>query len=99
MSCNTGDNTIAAVSEKYPYWTVENVSKDATLMQALKDAMRMQNYAIANSNAMDGMISNSRLESVKTWYDNLLAALNVIFAIVTVCGIGMYVNSARKKED
>ena len=99
MSCNTGDNTIAAVSEKYPYWTVENVSQDATLMQALKDAMKMQNYAIANSNAMDGMISNSRLERVKTWYDNLLTALYVICGLVTVCGIGMYVNAARKKED
>ena len=61
--------------------------------------MKMQNYAIANSNAMDGMISNSRLESVRTWYDNLLTALSVIFGLITVCGIGMYVNAARKKED
>ena len=99
MSCNTGDNTIDAVSSTYSYWTLDNVSKDATLMQALKDCMKMQNYAIANSNAMDGLVSNSRLESVRTWYDNLLTVLSIVFGLVVVCGIGLYANTARKKED
>ncbi len=99
MSCNTGDNTMDAVTAVYPYWTVASVSQDATLMQALKDCMKMQNYAIANSNAMDGLVSNSRLVSVRTWYDNLLTVLSVVFGVVTVCGIGMYVITARKKED
>lgn len=39
MSCNTGDNTMAAVSEKYPYWTVEAVSQDTTMMTALKSRL------------------------------------------------------------
>lgn len=99
MSCNTGDNTMDAVSSTYSYWTLDNVSKDATLMQALKDCMKMQNYAIANSNAMDGLVSNSRLESVRTWYDNLLTVLSIVFGLVAVCGIGLYANTARKKED
>ena len=99
MSCNTGDNTVDAVSSTYSYWTLDNVSKDATLMQALKDCMKMQNYAIANSNAMDGLVSNSRLESVRTWYDNLLTVLSVVFGLMIICGIGMYANTARKKED
>ena len=99
MSCNTGDNTMDAVSSTYSYWTLDNVSKDATLMQALKDCMKMQNYAIANSNAMDGLVSNSRLESVRTWYDNLLTVLSVVFGLMIICGIGMYANTARKKED
>ena len=99
MSCNTGDNTMDAVSSTYSYWTLDNVSKDATLMQALKDCMKMQNYAIANSNAMDGLVSNSRLESVRTWYDNLLTILSIVFGLVVVCGIGLYANTARKKED
>ena len=99
MSCNTGDNTIDAVSSTYSYWTLDNVSKDATLMQALKDCMKMQNYAIANSNAMDGLVSNSRLESVRTWYDNLLTVFSIVFGLVVVCGIGLYANTARKKED
>lgn len=32
MTCNTGDSTMEAVSAKWPYWTLDNVSKDAELM-------------------------------------------------------------------
>lgn len=62
MTCNTGDSTMEAVSAKWPYWTLDNVSKDAELMQDLKNDMTWQNYAIANSNAMDGLNSTSRIE-------------------------------------
>ena len=98
MSCNTGDNTMAAVSEKYPYWTVEAVSQDTTMMTALKQAMKYQNYALANSNAMDGMASSTRLVSVRTWYDNALVAVQVVFAALTVMAAAMYVLNDRKSK-
>lgn len=44
MTCNTGDSTMEAVSAKWPYWTLDNVSKDAELMQDLKNDMTWQNY-------------------------------------------------------
>lgn len=98
MTTNTGDSTMAAVSEKFPYWTVENVSQDAQLMAALKQAMTWQYYAIANSNALDGLSSNSQLVSVRTWYDNALTAATVVFALLTVLSAAMYVRSGKKKE-
>lgn len=98
MSCNTGDNTMAAVSEKYPYWTVEAVSQDTTMMTALKQAMKYQNYALANSNAMDGMASNTKLVSVRTWYDNALVAVQIVFAALTVLAAAMYVLNDRKSK-
>lgn len=98
MSCNTGDNTMAAVSEKYPYWTVEAVSQDTTMMTALKQAMKYQNYALANSNAMDGMASNTKLVSVRTWYDNALTAVQIVFAALTVLAAAMYVLNDRKSK-
>ena len=98
MSCNTGDNTMAAVSEKYPYWTVEAVSQDTTMMTALKQAMKYQNYALANSNAMDGMASNTKLVSVRTWYDNALTAVQIVFAALTVLATAMYVLDERKSK-
>ena len=98
MSCNTGDNTIEAVSEKYPYWTVEAVSQDTTMMTALKQAMKYQNYALANSNAMDGMASNTTLVSVRTWYDNALTAVQVVFGVLTVLAAAMYVMNDRKSK-
>ena len=98
MSCNTGDNTMAAVSEKYPYWTVEAVSQDTTMMTALKQAMKYQNYALANSNAMDGMASSTKLVSVRTWYDNALTAVQIVFAALTVLAVAMYVLDERKSK-
>lgn len=97
-SCNTGDNTMAAVSEKYSYWTLDNVGKDAQLMAALKQAMTWQNYALANSNALDGLSSNSRLVSVRTWYDNLVTGLQIGFGVLSVACAAMYVMSAKKKD-
>ncbi|MCR5452915.1 MAG: glycoside hydrolase family 3 C-terminal domain-containing protein [Lachnospiraceae bacterium] len=98
MSCNTGDNTMQAVSEKYPYWTVKNVEKDAVLTNALKQVMTYQAYALANSNAMDGYSSSTHLEKVNTWYDNLFMALKVIFALLTLLNLVMYVRATNKKE-
>lgn len=39
MTVSTGDNDLDEVSAKWDYWTLDNVSKDAVEMQALKDAM------------------------------------------------------------
>ncbi len=98
MSCNTGDSTMEAVSAKWPYWTVENVSQDATLLAALKQVMLWQNYALANSNAMDGLSSTSRLVSVRTWYDNALTGVQVVFGLLTLAGIAMYLRAAKRKK-
>lgn len=98
MTCNTGESTTAAIAEKWSYWTVDNVGQDATLMQDLKNVMTWQNYAIANSNAMDGMTSNTRLVSVRTWYDNTLTAVTILFGVISLGAAAMYVMAARKKK-
>ena len=100
MTCNTGDNNMEAVSAKWDYWTVENVSKDANMLQALKNAMLWQNYALANSNAMDGINETTRIVSVNTWYDNTLTAVQVVFAVLTIGAAAMYIKGAvKRKED
>ena len=98
MTCNTGDSTMEAVSAKWDYWTLENVSKDAELMQDLKNDMLWQNYALANSNAMDGLNSTSHIEHVRTWYDNALTAAEVVFALMTLAAIAMYLKSTKKNK-
>ena len=96
MSCNTGDNSIDAVSGYYTYWTVANVQNDPELTAALKQAMTWQAYALANSNAMDGYSTGTRVESVRTWYDNALTAVEVIFALLTVLTVVMYFRSRKE---
>lgn len=98
MTCNTGDNNMEAVAAKWPYWTVENVSRDETLLRDLKQVMLYQNYALANSNAMDGMSTGTHIEKVNTWYDNLVLGLRVGFGILTVLCVAMYLLGMKKKE-
>lgn len=98
MTCNTGDNKIEAVSAKWPYWTVENVSRDAQMMQDLKNVMLWQNYAIANSNAMDGLSESSRVVEVRTWYDNALTAAWAAFLVLTLLAAAMYIKNAAKER-
>ena len=55
-------------------------------------------HALANSNALDGMASSTRLVSVRTWYDNALVAVQVVFAALTVLAAAMYVLNDRKSK-
>ncbi|MCR4746199.1 MAG: beta-glucosidase-related glycosidase, partial [Lachnospiraceae bacterium] len=98
MTCNTGDNKMEAVSSKWSYWTEENVSKDATLMNDLKTVMRYQNYALANSNAMDGLGISSKIVSVNTWYDNALIAVKIFFALLMILFAYFYMKSGKKSN-
>ena len=98
MTCNTGDNTMAAVEAVWPYWSVENASQSEELLTDLKQAMLYQNYALANSNAMDGMSTTTHIEKLNTWYDNLITGLRVGFGVLTVLCAAMYLLGLKKKE-
>lgn len=52
----------------------------------------------SNSNALDGIASSTRLVSVRTWYDNALVAVQVVFAALTVLAAAMYVLNDRKSK-
>lgn len=54
--------------------------------------------AIANSNAMDGLNSTSRIEHVRTWYDNALTAAEAVFALLTLAAIAMYIKGNKKNQ-
>ena len=98
MTCNTGDNTMAAVEKVWPYWSVENASQSEELLTDLKQAMLYQNYALANSNAMDGMSTTTHIEKLNTWYDNLITGLRIGFGVLTVLCAAMYLLGLKKKE-
>ena len=98
MTCNTGDNTMAAVEAVWPYWSVENASQSEELLTDLKQAMLYHNYALANSNAMDGMSTSTHIEKLNTWYDNLITGLRIGFGVLTVLCAAMYLLGLKKKE-
>lgn len=90
MSGHSGENSMAAVSAWYPYWTVENIGDDPNLTAALKQAMAWQVCTLANSNAMDGYSSHTYVESVRTWYDTALSAAALSFGLATLLCAAMY---------
>ena len=98
MSCNTGESNMEAVSAVFPFWTEEAVSADATLSAAIKQCMYYQAYALANSNAMDGYAPSTHVESVNTWYDNLVIALKVVFGLLSLLLVAGYVVTTKKER-
>ncbi len=98
MLTSTGDDSIDAVAKLWPYWTVENVQQDTKLMEALHRNMKWQNYAYANSNAVDGINSTTRIEHVRTWYDNALTGASVVTGLFALLGAVMYVVSRRGRS-
>lgn len=99
MTCNTGDSNMEAVTVKWNYWTTEAVSKDASMMQDLKNVMMWQNYALANSNAMDGLNETSQIKDVRTWYDNALTATSAVLALLTLAAAAMYIRDAKRRKN
>ena len=96
MTTSTGDDSIAAVKKIWSYWNDKDVAKDSVMSAALKRNMIWQYYAIANSNAMDGLNTTSRLKRVNTWYDNVLLATSIVSGVLTAAAVVMYMLSRRK---
>ena len=96
MLTSTGNDSLDAVSRKWPEWNLKNVSKDAQLMSDLKRNMTWQNYAYANSNVMDGLDAKSHLETIRTWYDKVLMWSTAGTALLTLLSLVMYVVSRRR---
>lgn len=99
MTTKTGEETMESLAGNWPFWTVENLQKDATLKAALKQAMTYQAYALANSSAMDGMASDSRIVRMRTWYDNLLTGLQIGFALMSLLALLGYARSLKAKKE
>lgn len=98
MTTKTGEDTPEALAANWPFWTLENLNRDADLRAALKQCMRYQAFALANSSAMDGLSSSSRMVRVSTWYDRLLTGMQIGFALLLAVTIVGYVLSVKKEK-
>lgn len=97
-TCNNGEDSVDAVSQTWSYWNLEDVSKDETMLKAIQQDMKYVLYTVANSNAMDGMNQTSEYVSVRTWYDNLITAMQILFGIVTILSLAMYIKTIKDQK-
>lgn len=96
MLTSTGEDNVKAVAKRWPYWNEKSVKQDVSLQKALKKDMLWQNYALANSNAMDGLNKSSRLRQVRTWYDKVLSAVSLVSGLLTLLTAVMYIVNRHK---
>ena len=77
----------------------EVIYKQGLLKQGLAESKAsMKEMMVTFVERLDGMASSTRLVSVRTWYDNALVAVQVVFAALTVLAAAMYVLNDRKSK-
>lgn len=74
---------------------------DSKLMSNMREALHRQLYVFANSAAMNGLTSSSRIVTVNTWYDNALIAIVSASSVLAAASLGLiaYNFIAEKKEE
>ncbi len=78
-----------------------DITKDYKLMSNMREALHRQLYTFANSAAMNGLTSSSKIVQVQTWYDKALIALVSVSSTLAAASLGLIVYNfvVNKKEE
>ncbi len=71
---------------------------DPNVVSAMRGAMHNILYTVVNSNAMNGLSENDKLEVITPWWKTALTALNVVIALAFAGSVIKLVLSIRKKK-
>lgn len=69
-----------------------------TIVTAMRDATHRILYTVANSNAMNGIDTETRIVAVTPWWQTALIALDVVIGVLLVGSVVMLVRSIRKSK-
>lgn len=87
------------VDESITYWSGEALKGDREMLLAVKDDIHYLLYALANSAALNGVNSTTRVENVMTWWRMAYTAAACVTGILTVGSAACWlISSAKKKE-
>lgn len=83
------------------YLSGADITSDMKLLSNMREALHRQLYNFANSAAMNGLTSDSKIVPVMTWYQQALVSVTVIAAVVLagsciMLGVQTFFN--KKKE-
>lgn len=90
-------DTMAGANGPWSYFTVKGVKGDRTMVQAIRDNTKNLFYALANSNAMNGVNSTSDVVSQMTWWRWAYAGGIGVTGVLMLIGIVMYIRAYRKE--
>lgn len=71
---------------------------DPYVVSEMRDAMHNILYTVANSNAMNGLSSSDRMETVTPWWQTALYALDAVLVVGTVLCAWRLVVSVKKNK-
>ena len=92
MFCTSGDSFEKII--------VERAKTDAKLLGNMREATKRNLYNFANSNALNGMTSDSKIVSVMTWYNAALLALIIVSAVLAAgAAVMLALHAFFKKEE
>ena len=75
-----------------------NFPSDDNMIAEMKEAMHNILYTVANSNAMNGLSVNDRIELITTWWQWALYALIAVGAIGCICSVVMLTKNIKLKK-
>ena len=73
------------------YWDADTLSKDRNMLLAIKQNVHYALWALANSNAMNGVNSTTHTENVMTWWRAAYIAAIAVTGVVTAGGVVGYI--------
>ena len=94
-----GTTDFAVTNDTRANEILTDLSTDADLYSALREAVHRNLYVIANSQEMNGISVSMKLVPVTTWYQALLTVTNIVFGILTLGSIVMLCMKLYKKEE
>ena len=74
------------------------IQKDTAFQQEVKKSLRYVLYALADSNAMNGLTSDTRLVRVYPWWECAVIALNVVMGVLAAGSMVLYVLAVVRKK-
>ena len=75
------------------------IKADTAFQQAVKQNIKYTLYAIAGSNAMNGITSDTTIVRVYPWWEKALYAANAVSGILALCSFAWYAVSVMKKKE
>lgn len=73
----------------------QNVSKDVTLLQMVRERAHEMLYTFVNSNAMNGHAESSKVVDIIPWWQITLVVVNITFGILFLSSTALYIVGKR----
>ena len=93
-----GTNAFDNMISDFSAINADTLAKDVKLLEAVRESCHRILYTYVNSNAMNGVSSNSQVVSVTPWWKTALYTADAVIAVLALAGLIMYVISFRKTE-